>query len=234
MFGKRNGPPDQPTPTPVQPSRPATTFAPPTARPLNPTQQGTPAMAENESTSFRPEIARRTPDLPGVSRPIIPAVPASAAPPPSSDDKKLIVGRNIVLSGQITACDKLVVEGRVDATLTESRVIEITSTGVFKGAAEIDEALIGGTFEGKLICRGRLLIRSTGKVKGEIRYGQLEIELGGELIGDIHTVQGNALPPVEAPKLGESTASVGASPSSVPQSAPSMAFGASRGDGSLV
>lgn len=224
MFGKRNGPPEPPTPAPAQPNRPVTSFAPPPARPLNPTQQGTPAMAENESTSFRPEIARRTPDLPGVSRPIAPVAPA--APPPSSDDKKLIVGRNIVLSGQITACDKLVVEGRVDATLTESRVIEITSTGVFKGAAEIDEALIGGTFEGKLICRGRLLIRSTGKVKGEIRYGQLEIELGGELIGDINTVQGNVLPPVEQPKLAESSANVGAAPA-----APSFA---PKAEGSLV
>lgn len=223
MFGKRNGPPDQPPP-PAQPARPATSFAPPpTARPLNPTPQGTQAMAENESTSFRPEIARRTPDLPGVSRPIIPAQAAPAAPPPSSDDKKLIVGRNIVLSGQITACDKLVVEGRVDATLTESRVIEITSTGVFKGAAEIDEALIGGTFEGKLICRGRLLIRSTGKIKGEIRYGQLEIELGGELIGDINTVQGNVLPPVEQPRpMADASASV------------APAYSAPKAEGSLV
>lgn len=149
-------------------------------------------MADNDSTGFRPEIARRTPDLPGMSRPIVPA--PSPAAPPSSDDKKLIVGRNIVLSGQITACDKLVVEGRVDATLTDSRVIEITSTGVFKGAAEIDEALIGGTFEGDLMCRGRLLIRATGRVKGQIRYGQLEIECGGELIGDINTVHKDAKP----------------------------------------
>ncbi|MCF4166858.1 polymer-forming cytoskeletal protein [Zavarzinia compransoris] len=154
-------------------------------------------MADNDSTGFRPEIARRTPDLPGMSRPLVQA--PSPAAPPTSDDKKLIVGRNIVLSGQITACDKLVVEGRVDATLTDSRVIEITSTGVFKGAAEIDEALIGGTFEGDLLCRGRLLIRATGRVKGKIRYGQLEIECGGELVGDINTVEGkDAKPAAEA------------------------------------
>lgn len=200
MFGKRSGPPEPPPSPPAQP-KPATNFSTAPIRPLNPTpatpQQGSPAMADSDSTSFRPEIARRPTELPGMTRPIAPAAPS--APPPSSDDKKLIVGRNIVLSGQITACDKLVVEGRVDATLTESRVIEITSTGVFKGAAEIDEALIGGTFEGKLICRGRLLIRSTGKVKGEIRYGQLEIECGGELVGDINTVQGQSAKPVEAP-----------------------------------
>lgn len=193
MFGKRSGPPEQPPA--AQPPKPATAFTPAPVRPATPAptpiSQGTVPMADHDSSGFRPEVARPSRDLPGMSRPIAPVAPS--APPPSSDDKKLIVGRNIVLSGQITACDKLVVEGRVDATLTESRVIEITSTGVFKGAAEIDEALIGGTFEGTLICRGRLLIRASGKVKGEIRYGQLEIECGGELIGDINTVQGKPL-----------------------------------------
>lgn len=200
MFGKRSGPPEPP-PAPPQPAKPATAFTPAPARPATPApshqQQGSAAMADHDSTSFRPEVARPSRELPGMSRPLAPSMPS--APPPSSDDKKLIVGRNIVLSGQITACDKLVVEGRVDATLTESRVIEITSTGVFKGAAEIDEALIGGTFEGTLICRGRLLIRATGKVKGEIRYGQLEIECGGELVGDINTVQGNPVAAEPAP-----------------------------------
>jgi len=227
MFGKRSGPPETPpSPQPqLQPKPAQTSFAPPAARPAVPThaQQGTPAMADNDSTSFRPEIARPSRELPGMTRPLAPATPS--APPPSSDDKKLIVGRNIVLSGQITACDKLVVEGRVDATLTESRVIEITQTGVFKGSAEIDEALIGGTFEGKLICRGRLLIRAAGRVKGEIRYGQLEIECGGELIGDINTVQGKPTAPIEAPKPADPLQVAGTAP---------VVFPTSHSEGSLV
>lgn len=107
------------------------------------------------------------------------------AAPDGHDGKKLMVGREIMLSGQITACDRLIVEGRVEATLSDSKVIEIAESGYFKGSAEIDAADIAGTFEGNLTIRERLTIRATGRVTGQIRYGQLEIEAGGEIGGDI-------------------------------------------------
>jgi hypothetical protein len=42
-----------------------------------------------------------------------------------------------------------------------------------------------GRFEGDLIVRNRLLIKATGRVSGTIRYGQIEIECGGQIFGDI-------------------------------------------------
>ena len=141
----------------------------------------------DRAQTFRPEIPRRTPDLP-VARATAaqPAPPQPAAAPVDDDEvKRLTVGKGIVLNGQITACDKLVVEGKVEATLSQSRAVEIAESGTFKGSAEIDEAVVSGRFEGKLLIRGRLSIRATGRVEGEIRYGQLEIEAGGQLVGDI-------------------------------------------------
>ncbi|HTP83820.1 MAG TPA: polymer-forming cytoskeletal protein [Alphaproteobacteria bacterium] len=111
------------------------------------------------------------------------AAPAGDTP---TESKKLIVGREIVLSGQITSCDRLVVEGRVEASLTESRVIEIAETGHFKGSAEIESAEIAGRYEGTLTVRERLFIRSTGKINGKVTYGQIEIEPGGEIAGEVH------------------------------------------------
>jgi len=103
-----------------------------------------------------------------------------------TESKTLIVGHGICLNGEITACDKLIVEGRVEATLT-SRVIEISDTGLFKGNAEIDEAEVRGRFEGDLIVRKRLFIGATGRVTGKVRYGQLEIECGGQISGDVRS-----------------------------------------------
>jgi cytoskeletal protein CcmA (bactofilin family) len=34
--------------------------------------------------------------------------------------------------------------------------------------------------------RERLFIRSTGKLSGKITYGQIEIEPGGEIAGEVH------------------------------------------------
>ena len=111
--------------------------------------------------------------------------PAAAARGNDADLRRLIVGREISLSGEITSCDKLVVEGSVEANLQNCHEIEIAESGLFKGSASIDDAEVRGRFEGKLVVRRRLLIRAGGRVTGTIRYGQLEVEAGGVLSGDI-------------------------------------------------
>ncbi len=101
------------------------------------------------------------------------------------NESRLTVGPNIKLKGvEITDCDTLVVEGSVEATM-DSRVIQISERGAFKGSAEIDIAEIRGAFDGKLTVRQKLVIYATGKVTGQIRYGKVVIEEGGQLSGDI-------------------------------------------------
>jgi cytoskeletal protein CcmA (bactofilin family) len=102
-----------------------------------------------------------------------------------NEGKKLIVGRDIALNGEIKSCDKLVVEGHVEANISDCRVIEIAEGGSFKGMAEIDSAEISGTFDGSITARELLVIRATGRITGKVRFGQLEIERGGEVTGDI-------------------------------------------------
>src|SRR5260221_246385 len=102
---------------------------------------------------------------------------------------KLIVGPDIKLKGaEITDCDTLVVEGRVEASM-DSRAIQISEHGVFVGKAGIDVAEIRGRFEGELTARKQLVIRASGRVSGKVRYGKVAIEEGGEISGDIAALQ---------------------------------------------
>lgn len=103
-------------------------------------------------------------------------------------NKKLVVGRDISLNGEITDCDVLIVEGKVKASLRDSRRFEISETGMFEGSVEIDVAEIKGRFDGDLLVRGRLIVRRTGCVTGQIRYAELEIERGGQIAGDIQVL----------------------------------------------
>lgn len=120
---------------------------------------------------------------------------------------KLTVGPNIKLKGvEITDCDTLVVEGMVEATM-DSRVIQISERGAFKGSAEIDIAEIHGQFDGNLTVRQKLTIYATGKVTGKIRYGKVVIEEGGQLTGDI---QFGAAPATQAGRIEKSGLSVAA------------------------
>lgn len=121
----------------------------------------------------------------------------------NEEGNKLIVGPNIKLKGsEITDCEILVVEGRVEASMN-SRDIRIAEGGVFSGKAEIDVAEVRGTFEGELTARKRLVVYATGKVSGTIRYGALMVEEGGTITGNMAThTEGPTLarvPEVSAP-----------------------------------
>jgi cytoskeletal protein CcmA (bactofilin family) len=126
----------------------------------------------------RPAIVRRAREYSGT-----PAEDRSVGA--YGDSKKLIVGREIALNGEISACEKLVVEGRVEANMKDCREIEIAESGTFKGEAEIEIAEISGIFEGNITARKLLIIRSTGRVTGKVRASQMEVERGGEISGEI-------------------------------------------------
>lgn len=145
--------------------------------PLSATTNGLPPVA----TSNIPKTI-----MPSVSNPVGNSSGADSSSSSTNEvGSKLIVGPNIKLKGvEITDCDTLVVEGRVEATM-DSRVIQIAERGAFKGSAEIDIAEIRGEFDGELTVRQKLVIYATGKVSGKIRYGKVVIEEGGQLAGDV-------------------------------------------------
>lgn len=124
-------------------------------------------------------------------RGVDPAPAAAPAPAASADPggKRLMVGQGISLSGEITSCDRLIVEGDVQVTLNETRAIEIAESGRFtNGKASVEDAEISGIYEGELTVRNRLLIRATGRVTGTVRYGELELERGGRISGTISMI----------------------------------------------
>ena len=114
----------------------------------------------------------------------------------AADARKMFIGREIVIAGEIANCDQLLLEGTAEVKLRESRHLEVTDGGVFKGSAEVDDADIAGRFEGDLIVHGRLRVRATGAIEGRIQYGELEVESGGRMVGDI---QVSAVPRVASP-----------------------------------
>ena len=108
---------------------------------------------------------------------------------------RLLVGRDVKLKGaEILDCDTLVVEGRVEATM-DSRLLRIAANGSFAGKVSIDVAEIYGTFEGELTARSQLVIHSTGRVSGTIRFGKLVVDEGGELNGDISVISSQSAAP---------------------------------------
>jgi cytoskeletal protein CcmA (bactofilin family) len=133
-----------------------------------------------------------TPARPGAATASDPA--KAKAPAADTPGSKLIVGPDIKMKGvEITNCDTLVVEGRLEASM-DSRVVQIAENGVFTGTVSMDVAEIFGRFDGELTARKQLVIHATGRVSGHIRYGNIRIEEGGELSGDVSTLSAAKAP----------------------------------------
>jgi len=139
-----------------------------------------------------PNLASGGSNTSSSKRPVdIPSVPNHLDRPRQgeTDSKRLVVGRNIRLSGEITACEHLVVEGQVEVTLAGARLLEVALSGVFKGSAHVDDAVISGHIDGDLTVNNKLTVRAGGKISGSVRYGSIIIEAGGEVSGDMQALE---------------------------------------------
>jgi len=136
----------------------------------------------------------------------------SDAPPPSSaaapsaqaashqiEARTLVVGAGMSVSGTITSCDRLVAEGTVDAKLDGCQQVIVAQTGVFRGNVSTDHADVHGRFEGELVVKKHLLVRATGQVSGTVSFGEIEIERGGKIAGNVkpHDAAASASKPAQ-------------------------------------
>ena len=150
------------------------------------TSPGTATLPSGGATGA---AARPTGLFAGNSSTTAPVFAAVANADAATEEKgsKLTVGPNIKLKGvEITDCDTLFIEGVVEATI-DARVIQISENGSFNGTANVDVAEIRGVYEGTLTVRDKLTVHASGKIKGKIVYGKLEVEEGANITGEIST-----------------------------------------------
>lgn len=97
------------------------------------------------------------------------------------ETRRMVVGRDIALKGDIASCDHLIVEGVVEAKMLTTRRLDILEHGLFAGVAEAHDACISGRFQGHLCVRGRLTVKAGAYIVGDVEYGEIEAEAGCRL-----------------------------------------------------
>jgi cytoskeletal protein CcmA (bactofilin family) len=138
-------------------------------------------MSDRGSNTFNPQVPRRVPDIPNLS--------TAKANEAELEGKRLLIGKAVSLSGEIGGCEKLTVEGKVDVTLNDVKILEVGAQGLFKGTAAVESAIIAGMFEGTLKVSGHLEVGPGATVKGTVSYGTIAVASGGKLLGTIESVE---------------------------------------------
>jgi cytoskeletal protein CcmA (bactofilin family) len=184
----------------------------PSPSPFNP-----PARADNPAVGM-PQLRPVPKEAPAMGRSPYPAQPQSTPPTPPqpataptlsqaprpgiqpnrgrepAERRTLVVGRGISVQGTVQDAERLVVEGTVEASMIHATELSIAQGGVFKGAVEVEEAEIAGTIDGTLTARGNLIVRATGKLLGTANYRRLQVEDGGQIVGELKMINEAARP----------------------------------------
>ncbi len=99
-------------------------------------------------------------------------------------------GEGVVFKGSITAPEKIVVHGTIEGEVV-ARDLLVGPTGTITGKVSVDQADIQGKVFDRIEAKVCLSLRKTGRIEGSTIYGEIEIEKGGVLSGEVATTKGN-------------------------------------------
>ncbi|QGM98448.1 bactofilin family protein [Methylocystis parvus] len=94
------------------------------------------------------------------------------------------IGAGVTLKGEVSVPDLIVVDGTVEGDVT-ARVVCVGQTGVIRGNIAATEADISGWITDHIEIKQLLIVRSTGRVEGRVMYGEIELEKGAVVTGDL-------------------------------------------------
>ncbi len=98
-----------------------------------------------------------------------------------------IIEEDTHIKGQIRDCHQIEIKGYIEGDLIADTVL-IHPNGKFFGTLKTGKAEIHGTVQGNVTVTNLIDIRSTGTVNGNVRYGQIVVETGGNLSAELRNI----------------------------------------------
>ena len=96
----------------------------------------------------------------------------------------LIIGEGATIKGEIVEENEITVQGNVDGDI-QCKDLIVGKTGSIKGKIKADTLYVEGSIEGEIDIKELLKLMSSSYVSGKIKYGSLQINEGGKLVGEV-------------------------------------------------
>ena len=103
---------------------------------------------------------------------------------PSKGSAKVVIGNGVKIKGEITDADEVQIDGQADVTMITDNLV-VGGSGNLKGTITSHNADVWGKLDGEVKVGGTLTVQELGSVSGSIEYQNLQIKLGGRIIGDL-------------------------------------------------
>jgi cytoskeletal protein CcmA (bactofilin family) len=127
----------------------------------------------------------------------------AAAPPPrpaEASTGRAIVGAATVVRGEIAGEEDLMVEGRVEGKIhLPQNAVTVGAKGRVAAEVHARVILIDGEVEGNLVAEEQVVIRRSGRVRGDLVAPRVSIEDGARFKGSIDMEPKRAAAPAPAP-----------------------------------
>ena len=105
---------------------------------------------------------------------------AEATPSASS----LIIGEGVTFVGTITAPGRATVNGIVSGEITVHD-LHIGAQGSVSGSIDAHTIDVHGVLAQHVVCHQHIMIHRDGAVSGKLEYAEIEIERGGQFMGQM-------------------------------------------------
>jgi cytoskeletal protein CcmA (bactofilin family) len=102
-----------------------------------------------------------------------------------ASDTTGIIGKGIVIRGNLTGGDDLVIEGRVEGHISMKNHLTIEATGTVNADIKAGTLTINGEANGNIDASERVSMNATSKVTGDVKAHRVVIEDGARFNGSI-------------------------------------------------
>ncbi len=104
-----------------------------------------------------------------------------------------LVGIGTRFEGELNCAGDLSVAGEVIGNGEIQGMLTLSETGRWQGTVRCDHALLAGVLQGALAVAGKLEIRATARINGQISARQIAIAEGAIIEGDITVISGEPI-----------------------------------------
>ncbi|MCG0275110.1 MAG: polymer-forming cytoskeletal protein [Thermosediminibacteraceae bacterium] len=89
-----------------------------------------------------------------------------------------LIGKGTEIKGTVKASGVIRIEGKIEGELESAGDVIVTETGVVNAQLKARNAIVAGEVSGNILLSGKLEIKSSGKVLGDLKVESISIEDG--------------------------------------------------------